>query len=661
MSNYDLCKSMNFFPIKETRKKIKFKSNLSLNKKVHSYNPKDEIINCKTASNRLFIETKRKNNILKIPQLQLYNNMNNNKKMTFFSIDKEKKLFIPRNKRIIQLNGTFNNKTNYYHKMLKDIQNKNIFYEKELPKKKIVFIPKIFDSKNEYMKNIRRPGFNHKQTNSIAKREYNDSPSQLIQGFRNNNRLIKNNSLKNKKIKFDFSSVKSPEPKSKIINDQINNIINKKINENSEVKESNISEKSIQSNHKSPKILFTSEKPKTNNYQKLIKNDFKKQHHFKIKKIDYKNKEISAKKINNMYKKHDNEAIKLLFIKKINKKESIKKIIESKDKKNKSELLNDEESKSSKSKKNKNLSSDINEIILSPKIIEDINIIKRKENNIEYEECQGISNEIENKKIEKYEIGNIIGKGSYAFVKIAKNIKTNEKYALKIYEKSDMAFKKDIIKSEIETLKLIDHKNIVKYIEDINTESQIIIVQELVEGFSLKDYYNKEIKRKKSISSDIYNTLKKIFKQIFEAMNYLHQKNISHRDIKLENILINNNYEVKIIDFGFGLYNPEHKIQYFFCGTPKYIAPEVIDRKGYYGEKADLWSLGVLIYKIYCDDYPFKGKSQKELFFRIKNCKYKLLENIPNCIKDIITNLIIIDPMLRINCEKVLNSPLLKE
>ena len=144
-------------------------------------------------------------------------------------------------------------------------------------------------------------------------------------------------------------------------------------------------------------------------------------------------------------------------------------------------------------------------------------------------------------------------------------------------------------------------------------------------------------------------------------MNYLHKKYISHRDIKMENILINNNYEIKIIDFGFALYNPEHKIQNIFCGTPKYIAPEILKGKGYYGEKVDLWSLGVLIYKIYCKEYPFKGENERELYFKIRKGKYTISENIPIYVKNIIMNLIVVDPMLRINCETILNSQWLKE
>ena len=172
----------------------------------------------------------------------------------------------------------------------------------------------------------------------------------------------------------------------------------------------------------------------------------------------------------------------------------------------------------------------------------------------------------------------------------------------------------------------------------------------------LKLRYSNELKNKKYFSDEDLNILKNIFKQIFEAMNYLHQNNISHRDIKMENILIKNNYEIKIIDFGFGLYNPQHEVQKFFCGTPKYIAPEILEGKGYYGEEADLWSLGVLIYKIYCNVYPFKGRDDEELYSSIKRGKYKIPDNIPNYIKDIIEKLLIVEPKLRIKCTNILNS-----
>ncbi len=664
MNAVDLYKSMIVFPLNEIRKKIIMKSYSPFKKKKYNKSNKSPKPNCKTMSNELPINIKKSNDVVKIPQLKLYNMRNNyHKKESIFTMDKTKKLFIPKNKRIMQINRLYNNKINYFDRILKDSKQRNVIiekYEKEIkkyiPNKNINYVQNLFNSKNKCTKNIKMIELNNNKTANKVRNEYNKSPYQLIQVFRNSSRLQKNYSSKNKKINLEFGllslNFKKPELKSKIINEPTN-IINIKINDSNEEKESNVLEKSTSNNHKSSKNFLNSDKHKSNNnvidfYKNNLKNKF-----FKIKKIDFQKTETPTSQL------IDKNTMKFYFIKKINKIDSsIRKKLESKGKSD-FEIQNENDNDNEEiTKTNRNYSTDIKEIILKPNALKEINMIKKNEIKSYFgdEECEGESNESENKKLEKYEIGDIIGKGTYSSVKIAKNKKTNEKYAMKIYEKSAQTFREDCIKSEIDILKIIKHKNIAKYIEDINTENQIIIVQELVEGFSLKDYYNKEIKGNKNISDEIYNILKKIFRQIFEAMNYLHQKDISHRDIKLENILIKSNYEVKIIDFGFGLYNPEYKIQNLFCGTPKYIAPEIIEGKGYYGEKVDLWSLGVLIYKVYCDDYPFKGKSERELYFRIKNGKYKIPKNIPSCVKDIIVNLIIVDPKFRINCEKVLNS-----
>ena len=279
------------------------------------------------------------------------------------------------------------------------------------------------------------------------------------------------------------------------------------------------------------------------------------------------------------------------------------------------------------------------------------------------------SNEITNDqnvkkdKISKYEIGDILGKGAYAIVKIVRNKITNMKFAMKIYEKQNLNSnsKKTCVLREIHILKKIDHKNIAKLIEVINTEKQILIIQELVEGISLREYYNNEIRNQKGISIHKENIFKMIFRQIFDAMNYLHKHGMAHRDIKLENILIKKNYEIKIIDFGFGMYNPENKPQKFFCGTPNYMPPEIAEKKPYNGQLADMWSLGILVYKIFCADFPFKGKDEKELYKSIKIGKFTFASYTPEYAKKIINSLIVQDPNKRITCEDVLNSDWLKE
>ena len=274
-------------------------------------------------------------------------------------------------------------------------------------------------------------------------------------------------------------------------------------------------------------------------------------------------------------------------------------------------------------------------------------------------------NSMKNEEIEKekYEIGKILGKGAYATVKMVTNKITNEKYAMKIYDKEKLNSDSKIntVIREIQILKNSNHENIVKLIEVINTSKQILIIEELIEGISLREYYDKEIRGQKGISEHKSIIFKKIFKQIFSAMDYLHKNNIAHRDIKLENILINKNYLIKILDFGFGMYNPDNILQTFYCGTPNYMAPEIAMKKPYVGQNADLWSLGVLVYKIFAADFPFKGKSENDLYRVIEIGKFNMPDFVPKYARKIICSLIVVDPNKRISCEKVLNSSWLKD
>ena len=106
---------------------------------------------------------------------------------------------------------------------------------------------------------------------------------------------------------------------------------------------------------------------------------------------------------------------------------------------------------------------------------------------------------------------------------------------------------------------------------------------------------------------------RKIFIQIMEGLNYIHQKNVAHRDMKLENLLLDSNLNVKIIDFGFSIENLRDKTMNIFCGTPSYMAPELASKKEYYGHLTDIWAAGILLYVMLAGYFPFRGKSLSKL------------------------------------------------
>ena len=175
---------------------------------------------------------------------------------------------------------------------------------------------------------------------------------------------------------------------------------------------------------------------------------------------------------------------------------------------------------------------------------------------------------------------------------------------------------------------------------------------EYIEGISLLDI----IKKEKNHYLEEKHALK-IFKQIIQAINYCQSKNICHRDIKLENILIIKNDVVKLIDFGFAVITDKETYQNLLCGSPSYMAPEIVKKEKYIAQYSDIWSLGVLLYSMLYGRFPFKGKTQKELFDNIKKCEVEF----PNDIKinekiiSLFKKIFVISPLQRLSLNEILN------
>ena len=249
-----------------------------------------------------------------------------------------------------------------------------------------------------------------------------------------------------------------------------------------------------------------------------------------------------------------------------------------------------------------------------------------------------------------------MGIGSYAQVKLGIHKITKKKYAIKIYDKNliDDEEKKNSIKNEIFILKQLSNENIMKLYDVINTNRHLYLFLEYINGISLLEYIQKS--ENKRIEEKI---CKKIFYQIVKAISYCQNKNICHRDIKLENILIINDNNIKLIDFGFAIKCNRNDFQEFFCGTLYYMPPEIVNKQKYIPFYSDIWSLGVLLYTMLYGRFPFKSKKEEELFELINKAKlvFPTNVNISDEAKKLLMKIIVIKPSKRLSLENILNDP----
>jgi serine/threonine protein kinase len=168
----------------------------------------------------------------------------------------------------------------------------------------------------------------------------------------------------------------------------------------------------------------------------------------------------------------------------------------------------------------------------------------------------------------------------------------------------------------------LSHPNIVQYVDAIDTSKYLYIMMEYLGGGSLHHY----LKRRTSRRLDEVRA-RRIFNQACQGLRYLHDRCVIHRDIKLENLLLDENGIVKIIDFGFATIVPRGKKIRVFCGTPSYMAPEIVTRKEHPGPNTDVWAIGVVLYATLCGTFPFKAQNDRELYTRIAKGVFTFPDN----------------------------------
>ncbi|XP_056137058.1 serine/threonine-protein kinase MARK1 isoform X2 [Lampris incognitus] len=247
-----------------------------------------------------------------------------------------------------------------------------------------------------------------------------------------------------------------------------------------------------------------------------------------------------------------------------------------------------------------------------------------------------------------YRLLKTIGKGNFAKVKLARHTLIGREVAVKIIDKTQLnptSLQK--LFREVSVMKILNHPNIVKLFEVIETEKTLYLIMEYASGGEVFDYLvaHGRMKEKEARAK---------FRQIVSAVQYCHQKRIVHRDLKAENLLLDSEMNIKIADFGFSNeFTVGTKLD-TFCGSPPYAAPELFQGKKYDGPEVDVWSLGVILYTLVSGSLPFDGQNLKELRERVLRGKYRIPFYMSTDCENLLKKLLVLNPGKRGSLQQIM-------
>ncbi|KYB28374.1 MAP/microtubule affinity-regulating kinase 3-like Protein [Tribolium castaneum] len=320
-------------------------------------------------------------------------------------------------------------------------------------------------------------------------------------------------------------------------------------------------------------------------------------------------------------------------------------------------LNNESENKSKKAAPLDRTASDAQdrELKIKPRITKQVNRNVAKSNDSSVESTRSGTASTRNRPrvgdeptIGKYKLLKTIGKGNFAKVKLAKHVPTGKEVAIKIIDKTQLnpsSLQK--LFREVRIMKMLDHPNIVKLFQVIETDKTLYLVMEYASGGEVFDYLvlHGRMKEKEARSK---------FRQIVSAVQYCHQKRIIHRDLKAENLLLDSEMNIKIADFGFSNeFTPGNKLD-TFCGSPPYAAPELFQGKKYDGPEVDVWSLGVILYTLVSGSLPFDGSTLRELRERVLRGKYRIPFYMSTDCENLLKKFLVLNPAKRANLETIM-------
>ena len=257
------------------------------------------------------------------------------------------------------------------------------------------------------------------------------------------------------------------------------------------------------------------------------------------------------------------------------------------------------------------------------------------------------------KQIGDYRLGSEIGSGAFGKVVLGKHTLTGESVAVKILDKiilSQTPEDYELVKQEISILKIVKHKYIVRLYQIMQTAQHIYIIMEYCEGKDLMDY----ILSKQRLSE--LETLK-YFHQLINALFYLHSQNIAHRDVKIDNMLLDKNMDLKLVDFGLSTKYSDENLLDQPCGTVVYAAPEVLEGNEYHGMLADVWSSGIVLYGMASGYLPFSDKDDEVNKKDVLEGKIDIPEFFSPLLKDLLKHMLDINPITRYTLQEIKQHP----
>nr|NP_001262458.1 nuak family kinase, isoform I [Drosophila melanogaster]AGB95840.1 nuak family kinase, isoform I [Drosophila melanogaster] len=248
---------------------------------------------------------------------------------------------------------------------------------------------------------------------------------------------------------------------------------------------------------------------------------------------------------------------------------------------------------------------------------------------------------------QRFDIIKKLGQGTYGKVQLGINKETGQEVAIKTIKKCKIEAEADLvrIRREVQIMSSVHHPNIIHIYEVFENREKMVLVMEFAAGGELYDY----LSERKVLTEE---EARRIFRQVATAVYYCHKHKICHRDLKLENILLDEKGNAKIADFGLSNVFDDQRLLGTFCGSPLYASPEIVEGTPYQGPEVDCWSLGVLLYTLVYGSMPFDGSNFKRLVKQISQGDYYEPRK-PSRASTLIRDMLTVCPRKRASIEQI--------